>query len=89
MPRPHDFDRESTRQLRSLGSLPYLPNLFVPEWRLFLTVKPRYRDRGLSQRERQYVERLEVAGYCCLLILGHGDGRLKVADFLDRRRSQE
>jgi hypothetical protein len=85
LPRPHAFSGESIRRLKALGSLSSLPDLFVPEWRLFLTVQSRYRKSELSTQEQQFIRLLEQSGYICLVACGHADASAKIAAFLQEQ----
>lgn len=69
-------------KLQAEGEKPGVPDLFVPEWRLFIEMKRRKGGR-VSKEQKEMMEELERIGYTCLVGNGWEDAVKKVLHFLE------
>lgn len=68
---PNGGDRHAAvaAKMRAEGVTPGVPDLFIPDWRLFLEMKRRKGGRVLPEQKR-VMEHLEQAGYTCAVARG-------------------
>ena len=68
-------------KLKAEGVLAGVPDLFIPEWRLFVEMK-RQKSGRLSPAQKDMIEKLDKIGYDT--IIGHGfeDAKEKVLEWL-------
>lgn len=59
-----------------------MPDLQVPEWRLFIEMKRRKNGR-VSQEQKDIMAELERVGYTCIVGYGWEDVQKKVLQFLE------
>ena len=69
-------------KLQAEGVKPGVPDLFVPEWKLFIEMKRRKNGR-VSQEQQNIMEELERVGYTCIVGYGWEDAQKKVLQFLE------
>ena len=74
------------RRLKAEGVTPGVPDLFVPEWRLWIEMKRREGGR-LSQDQKSMIRYLEGIGQTVIVGKGAGDASRQILDFVDRARS--
>jgi hypothetical protein len=68
------------RRLVAEGVVAGIPDLFVPEWRLWIEMK-RTHGGVVSQAQRRIAERLESWGYTVIFGAGAADASRKVLEF--------
>lgn len=73
------------KRLRAEGVLPGVPDLFVPEWRLWIEMK-RVKGGRLSADQRVIIGGLESMGYSVIVGMGARDASEKVLRFLEDQR---
>ena len=71
----------TAHKLKLEGLTPGVPDLFVPEWRLWIEMK-RVRGGSLSEAQRKVIPELERVGYTVLVCYGCDDAMEKVSKFL-------
>lgn len=69
-------------KLQAEGVKPGVPDLFIPQWHLFIEMKRRKGGR-LSQEQKDMIAELERVGYTCIVGYGWEDAHKKVLQFLD------
>lgn len=69
-------------KLQAEGVKPGVPDMFVPEWRLFIEMKRRKNGR-VSDDQKKIMDELESVGYTCIVGYGWEDAQKKVLQFLD------
>lgn len=67
-------------RLRAEGVSPGVPDLFVPEWRLWIEMKRR-KGGVVSPDQRDWIAYLERCGYHCIIARGWEDGVRQITDF--------
>jgi len=72
------------KRLKAEGVVPGVPDLFVPEWRLWVEMK-RTKGGRLSQEQKDMIRYLEGCGYTVIVGLGAADASKKVLEFLQAR----
>jgi hypothetical protein len=72
---------KTAKDLKAEGATAGIPDLFIPEWKLWVEMK---RETGgvLSQQQRQVIAYLEKCGYTVIVGKGATDASRKVMDFL-------
>ena len=68
-------------RLKVEGVLPGVPDLFVPEWRLWVEMK-RTKGGSLSAEQKDWIAYLESVGFCCIVGKGADDAKAKISAFL-------
>lgn len=63
-----------------------VPDLFVPEWRLWIEMKRQSGGR-LSQDQRDWIEYLEGVGYAVIVGYGATDASRKVLEWLSSKKA--
>lgn len=68
---PNGGDRHAAvaAKMRAEGVTPGVPDLFIPDWRLFVEMKRRKGGR-VSPEQKRVMEHLEMAGYTCAVARG-------------------
>lgn len=68
---PNGGDRHAAvaAKMRAEGVTPGVPDLFIPDWRLFLEMKRRKGGR-VTPEQKRVMEHLEMAGYTCAVARG-------------------
>lgn len=68
---PNGGDRHAAvaAKMRAEGVMPGVPDLFIPDWRLFVEMKRRKGGR-VSPEQKKVMEHLEMAGYTCAVARG-------------------
>lgn len=68
---PNGGDRHAAvaAKMRAEGVTPGVPDLFIPDWHLFLEMKRRKGGR-VSPEQKRVMEHLEMAGYTCAVARG-------------------
>lgn len=69
------------RRLKAEGVVPGVPDLFVPEWRLWIEMK-RIKGGRLSDEQKEIIQRLEAIGYTVIVGKGARDASAQVLSFL-------
>lgn len=68
------------RKLQSEGVVPGVPDMFIPEWKLWVEMK-RAKNGRVSEDQKKIISYLESCGYT--VIIGHGfeDAKKKLLQF--------
>lgn len=71
-------------KLKAEGVVAGIPDLFVPEWKLFIEMK-RAKYGYLSKNQKEVINYLTGVGYG--VIVGHGfdDAKSKILDFVEKK----
>ena len=69
------------RKLQSEGVVPGIPDLFIPEWRLWIEMK-RVKGGRLSEDQKDMIAHLEQCGYKVIVGYGFEDAKKKVLQFV-------
>lgn len=72
------------RRLKAEGVTPGVPDLVVPEWRLWIEMK-RATGGRLSQEQKDMICYLEAVGYNVIVGRGASDASRQVLEWLDNR----
>ena len=77
-------DKVTGAKLKLEGVIPGVPDLFVPEWDLWIEMK---RERGayLSHDQKEIIERLKSIGHSVIVGRGCDDAMDQVDEFLINR----
>lgn len=75
----------TAQKLKLEGLTPGVPDLFVPEWRLWIEMK-RIRGGTLSTAQKQIIPELERVGYTVIVGYGCEDALDKVKRLLNPRQ---
>ena len=75
----------TAHKLKLEGLTPGVPDLFVPEWRLWIEMK-RVRGGSLSEAQRRIIPELERVGYDVLVCHGCDEAMDKVNEWLSNHR---
>lgn len=80
---PNGGDRHPrvAQKLKAEGVVKGVPDLFIPEWRLWVEMK-RQKGSYLSQEQKDIKKRLESYGYGYILGKGFQDARSQIKSFL-------
>lgn len=70
------------KNLKAEGVSPGVPDLFVPEWHLWIEMKRRKGGR-LSEEQKDWIAYLERAGDTCIVAYGAVDAIAKVKEFVE------
>ena len=70
------------KRLRAEGVRPGVPDMYVPEWGLWIEMK-RQKGGRLSKDQIDWIEYLERAGQAVIVAHGASDASKKVLSFLD------
>lgn len=71
-------------KLKVEGVVPGIPDLFVPEWQLWIEMK---KEKGgvVSKEQQSVINYLERVNYCVIVGKGADDARRKVSEFTNKR----
>lgn len=69
-------------RLKKEGVTPGIPDLFIPEWRLWIEMK-RVKGGRLSKEQKEQIKYLEGCGYSVIVGNGYLDALQKIEDFRD------
>lgn len=67
-------------RLKAEGVVPGVPDLFVPEWRLWIEMK-RSKGGSLSQDQKDWRDYLQSVGYWVVVGKGFADAQKQIIDF--------
>lgn len=67
-------------KLKKMGVVPGIPDLFIPEWKLYIEMK-RVKGGALSNAQKDVIAYLESCGYECIVAKGFDNARLQIFDF--------
>ena len=73
-------DKVTAMKLKVEGTVSGVPDLFVPEWGLFIEMK-RKEKSYLSKEQKKIIKILEGYGYSAIVGYGMEDAKKKVEDF--------
>lgn len=73
-------------KLKATGTVAGIPDLFVPEWRLWIEMK-RVKGGKVSQAQQDIMEHLESIDYWVIVAKGADDAKMKVLDFCKNVRA--
>ena len=65
-------NKATAGKLKAEGVTPGVPDLFIPDWRLFVEMKRR-KGGKVSPEQRRVMEHLHACGYQCLVATGCDD----------------
>lgn len=68
-------------RLKAMGVVPGIPDLFIPEWRLFIEMK-RTKGGKLSDVQKSVIKHLQCVNYSVILAHGHKQAIEQVTNFL-------
>ena len=69
--------KTTAARMKATGTSSGVPDLFVPEWRLWIEMK-RTKGGVVSPEQRDWMAYLEACGYRCIVARGWEDGRNQV-----------
>lgn len=72
----------TAKKLKAEGLLAGVPDLFVPEWRLWVEMK-RVKGGTLSQEQKEMLAYLEAVGYKVIIAKGAREASKKILEFLN------
>ena len=70
-------------RLKAMGVVPGIPDLFIPEWRLFIEMK-RTKGGKLSDVQKSVIEYLQSVNYCVLLAHGSDEAIKQIKENYER-----
>jgi hypothetical protein len=73
--------------LKSEGVLAGIPDLFIPEWRLWIEMK-RAKGGRVSNEQKEFKIYLEKVGYEVIICKGAEDAMCKIQTFLNKKDSK-
>jgi hypothetical protein len=78
--------RATAGKLKVEGVVPGIPDLFVPEWKLWIEMK---RTKGgiVSPEQLGMIEYLQSVGYCAIVGKGAEDAKAQILEFLNEKRT--
>lgn len=68
-------------KLKATGTVPGIPDLFVPEWKLWIEMK-KVKGGKISPEQQGMIDYLQSVGYCVIVGLGAEDARRKISQFI-------
>ena len=71
-------------KLKNEGVSKGVPDLFIPEWRLWIEMK-RVKGGRLSPEQKDWIEYLNGCGYTAMVCQGSDDALAKVAEFVAKQ----
>ena len=71
-------------KLKAEGVVSGVPDLFVPEWNLWLEMKKNKQAR-LSKNQEEIIKHLESIGHHVIIGYGFDDARKKIMDFYEKK----
>ena len=73
--------RASAARLKVEGVSPGVPDLFIPELKLWIEMK-RVRGGRLSPEQKDWINYLASKGYTCFICAGAEDAKLQITDYI-------
>ena len=73
----------SASRLKVEGVSAGVPDLFVPEWLLWIEMK-RSQGGRVSREQKSWIDYLNIIGHCAIVCAGCGDARDKVMKFVEK-----
>ena len=73
-------------RLKVEGVVAGVPDLFVPEWRLWIEMK-RIKGGVVSKEQFGMIDYLQSVGYCAIVCKGAEDAKAQILEFLDEKRN--
>lgn len=70
----------TAKKLKAEGVVSGVPDLFIPEWNLWVEMKKDNKSR-LSQSQKEIIEYLQSTGHNVIVGYGFDDARKKIIDF--------
>lgn len=77
IPNGESRSRSAGTRLKAEGVTPGIPDLFVPDWRLWIEMK-RTKGGSVSPAQREMMEYLSECGYKCIVARGWEDAKRKI-----------
>jgi hypothetical protein len=69
--------------LKAEGVVPGIPDLFIPEWSVFIEMK-RQKGGKISESQRDIIDYLKACGYTVIIGLGAEDASRKILEYYER-----
>jgi len=73
-------------KLKVEGVVPGIPDLFVPEWKLWIEMK-RTKGGVVSNEQLGMIDYLQSVGYRAIVCKGAEDAKAQILEFLDEKRN--
>ena len=73
-------DHNTAKKLKAEGVLPGVPDLFIPEWHLWIEMK-RQKGGRLSSEQKDWIQYLDACNHTVIVGYGFEDARDKVIAF--------
>ena len=73
-------------KLKVEGVVPGIPDLFIPEWRLWIEMK-RIKGGRVSDEQFGMIDYLQSVGYRAIVCKGAEDAKAQILEFLDEKRN--
>ena len=73
-------------KLKVEGVVPGIPDLFCPEWRLWVEMK-RIKGGVVSHEQQGMIDYLQSVGYRAIVCKGAEDAKAQILEFLDEKRN--
>lgn len=70
-------------RLKAEGLVSGVPDLFVPEWRLWVEMK-RVKGGSLSHEQKDWIKYLQEVGYCVIVCKGADDAKQQISFFFNK-----
>ena len=71
-------------RLKAEGVSPGVPDLFIPDWRLWVEMK-RTKGGSLSAEQKDWIAYLEGCGHYCMVAKGAEQAKKKISGFVPRK----
>ena len=78
--------RATAGRLKVEGVVPGIPDLFCPEWHLWIEMK-RVKGGALSAEQKGMIEYLRGVGYHVIVGKGAEDAKAQILEFLNEKRN--
>ena len=72
-------------RLKVEGVSPGVPDLFIPDWRLWVEMK-RVKGGSLSAEQKDWIKYLEEVGYCAKVCKGADDAKGQITAFFNQHK---
>tara|TARA_B100000408_G_scaffold117945_1_gene96244 strand:+ start:7359 stop:7715 length:357 start_codon:yes stop_codon:yes gene_type:complete len=73
-------DHNTAKKLKAEGVLPGVPDLFIPEWNLWVEMK-RQKGGRLSAEQKDWIQYLDACNYAVIVGYGFEDAKEKLIVF--------
>jgi len=73
-------------RLKVEGVVPGIPDLFVPEWKLWIEMK-RTKGGVVSNEQQGMIDYLQSVGYRAIVCKGAENAKAQILEFLDEKRN--